>query len=179
MFAEKQFLQSSESEEKRYRQHQNSITDKGYVQFLKQATDPAKKYISEEMTGLDYGCGPNPTLSKLLNEENFCCGIYDPIFYPEMPEGPFDFIFATECFEHFFDPAKELAQIKNLLKSNGILVIMTDFWSEKKQFPDWYYTSDFTHVTFYHAGTFSFIAKKFGFEMIYNDQKRVVILRSK
>ena len=179
VFAEKQFFPSSEAEEKRYRQHLNSITDKGYVQFLKQAIDPAKKYISEDMTGLDYGCGPNPTLSKLLMEENFCCEIYDPIFFPEVPEGPFNFIFATECFEHFFEPAKELLQLKNLLKSNGMLVIMTNFWSEKHQFSDWYYTRDFTHVSFYHAGTFAFIAEKFGFEMIYNDQKRVVILRCK
>lgn len=178
VFVNRQFLPSRESEEQRYKMHLNSINDKGYVQFLKQAIDPAMSYISGEMTGLDYGCGPNPTLSELLKEQNVNCKVYDPIFFPEMPEGPYDFVFATECFEHFFDPAKELVQIKNLLKFNGILVVMTDFWSEKKQFSDWYYTNDFTHVTFYHTFTFSFIAEKFGFEMIYNDQKRVVILRN-
>ncbi|HCY42190.1 MAG TPA: class I SAM-dependent methyltransferase [Prolixibacteraceae bacterium] len=178
VFVGKQFLPSREAEEKRYRQHRNNINDQGYVQFLKQAIDPAVKYITEDMAGLDYGCGPNPTLSKLLMGENLHCKNYDPIFFSDLPEGPFDFIFATECFEHFFDPAKEILQIKNLLKSSGILVIMTDLWSEKYQFADWYYSSDFTHVTFYHADTFEFIAEKFGFEVIYNDKKRVVILRN-
>jgi len=177
VFANKQFLPSREAEEQRYKMHLNSINDKGYVQFLNQAIDPAMTYISKEMTGLDYGCGPNPTLSKLLMEENFRCEIYDPIFFPELPELPFDYIFATECFEHFFEPAKELMRLKKMLKSDGILVVMTEFWSEENKFSDWNYTSDFTHVTFYHSETFQFVAEKFGFEMIYNDQKRVAILR--
>lgn len=178
VFASTSFLPTREEEENRYKQHQNGIEYPGYVQFLNQAIEPALPFLSEEMTGLDYGCGPNPTLSKLLEERNISCGNYDPIFFPDLPEGPFNFIFATECFEHFFFPAKELGQLKQLLKSDGILIIMTDLWTDRNQFSDWYYTSDFTHVTFFHADTFEFIADKFDFEVIYNDKKRVVILRN-
>lgn len=73
------------------------------------------------MKGLDYGCGPVPLLSKIIGQMDMECDEYDPIFSPvQQLEQQYDFIFATECFEHFFLPAKELKQLKGLLNEGGI-----------------------------------------------------------
>lgn len=177
VFVEQQFLPEQEEEKARYDQHNNSIDDRGYVNFLNQAISPAMPYLSKGMKGLDYGCGPGPTLSILLEREGMTCADYDPLFFPDLPEGPFDFIFATECFEHFFDPAKELNRLKQLLKPGGLLVIMTNLWERFEQFSNWHYTNDFTHVSFYHAETFRFICNHFGFKRLESDGERVVILK--
>jgi hypothetical protein len=92
-------------EKERYLKHDNGIQYEGYVKHLNQTIKPALKYLKPGFRGLDYGCGPVPTLNKLVEQKGFACEFYDPIFSPEYPLGTFDFIFATECFEHFFRPA--------------------------------------------------------------------------
>ncbi len=162
----------------RYRTHQNGAQHEGYVNFLNRAVTPALPYLNTAQYGLDYGCGPTPTLSVILKEKyNIACDDYDPIFYPHMPNRNYDFIFSTECFEHFFSPAKEIMRLKELLKPQGILVIMSDLWSEKTDLKTWYYFRDKTHVSFYHAKTFQYIARNFGFVELLCDDERVIILR--
>jgi 2-polyprenyl-3-methyl-5-hydroxy-6-metoxy-1,4-benzoquinol methylase len=177
VFVENNHLPSREEEKFRYEQHNNSIEDEGYVQFLMQAIEPALKLFQQNSKGLDYGCGPGPTLSRLLQQRGYACQNYDPIFFPKLPQGPFDFIFATECFEHFFDPAKEIEQLSRLLKNGACLVVMTSLWDKKTDFSNWHYTQDNTHVVFFHENTIQYIAHKYGFEIIFNDYKRIIILR--
>lgn len=175
---EKRINRPAQSEEKeRYLEHDNSINDKGYVQHLNQAIKPALNYLKPDYHGLDYGCGPVPTLNRLLEKEGFNCEFYDPIFFPEPPTGKFDFIFATECFEHFFRPADEMQKLSGLLKPEGILVVMTQLWNDTTKFKSWQYSTDSTHVVYYHTNTFRFIAAHFGFEILEMKKERVVILR--
>lgn len=168
---------SLEEEKSRYELHNNSIDNQGYVNFLKQAIKPAIKYLAPKSYGLDYGCGPAPTLNLLIKEKGFDCRNYDPLFFPEFPYMSFDFIFATECFEHFFYPLKELKQINTILKNQGHLVVMTSFWNERTDFRQWHYTNDPTHVIFFHKKTFDFIAAEFRYQIVYFDNERVIILR--
>lgn len=177
VFAERDYLPRQTDEKARYEEHNNSIEDKGYVRFLMQAIHPALACLLPESKGLDYGCGPVPVLSQLLNKKGLTCMNFDPFFFPELPEGPFDYLFATECFEHFFEPEKEMQQICKLLNPAGLLIVMTDFWSEKVDFSKWYYSRDRTHVSFYSEHTFDWMAKKFGFEVVFSDHRRVIILR--
>ena len=165
-------------EKKRYSFHQNSIDDEGYVKFLGRVIDPAMDYLSAGMKGLDYGCGPNPVLAQIIRDKGIECDFYDPFFYPKCDLGAkYDFIFATECFEHFFSPSHELDRICTMLNTDGKLCIMTEFLPENTDFCDWYYKNDPTHVCFYSKKTFEFICKKFNFKELYNDNHRVVILK--
>lgn len=168
---------SKAQEKKRYELHKNGIENAGYVKFLNKAIEPALPYFNNGMKGLDFGCGPVPTLSKILEKIGFTCDEYDPIFFPEVLKEPYDFIFATECFEHFFLPAKELQQIKQLLTSDGYLIIMTERYNDIPQFKSWYYAKDPTHVSFFHKQSFDFICKKYGFKLLFSDSKSVVILQ--
>lgn len=177
IFTETSFLPSSASEKKRYLTHKNGIQYKGYVNFLMQAIEPSLPFLNAEMQGLDYGCGQTPTLSLILEQMGYKCSNYDPFFFPEIPDMQYDFIFATECFEHFFFPAKEILRIKNILKTGGILIVMTEPWTSVDKFENWYYTKDLTHVSFYHKQSFKFISDKFKFEHIDSNNERVFILR--
>lgn len=171
------FQLSKKQEKKRYEMHQNGIEDTGYVKFLNKAIEPALPYLTTDMTGLDYGCGPVPTLSKILMQLGFQCDEYDPLFSPNALQVHYDFIFATESFEHFFLPAKELKQLTKLLNEEGLLIIMTEHYTDTEQFRHWYYAKDRTHVSFYHKHSFDFICRKWGFTELFTDHKSVVVLQ--
>ncbi|MBX2946065.1 MAG: class I SAM-dependent methyltransferase [Cyclobacteriaceae bacterium] len=174
----KQYPTETEERE-RYRFHNNTIENHGYVTFLYQAITPALPYLKGQQHGLDYGCGPEPVLSKLLEQNHsLYCKNYDPLFFRELPSGKFDFIFSTECFEHFHNPAKEIVHIKKLLEPGGVLVVMTALWNETLNLSTWHYLRDITHVCVFHSTTFDYVCQQFGFVQLYNDSRRVVILRS-
>lgn len=170
---------SYEQEKARYVNHQNSESDSGYVSFLNRLLEPMLSYLDGTMRGLDYGCGPGPTLSRLLMRHGVACDNYDPLFFDNPCAGPYDFITATECFEHFYSPSAEILKLKGLLRSGGLLGVMTEFWQSIELFEKWYYPQDPTHVVFYNQRTIDYIAGQYGFEQIWTDNRRVVILRSK
>lgn len=177
IFTETRHLPSTQEEIKRYLEHNNDIQFPGYVNFLNQAIEPVLPYINTAQQGLDYGCGPTPTLSVMLKQKGISCDDYDPLFFPELPDKTYDFIFATECFEHFFFPAKELARLDNLLEPGGLLVVMTELWTTAEAFRNWYYVNDLTHVSFYHQHTFNYIAKKYGLKQLESKNKRIVLFK--
>lgn len=174
---ERALLPDPATEEERYRAHQNGPQDSGYVRFLQQAINPALPFLSSGMRGLDYGCGPTPTLGGLLKAHGLHCENYDPYFYPAAPAKPFDFIFATEVVEHFFYPAEALQKISGLLLPGGILTIMTEPWISLDGFADWHYAKDITHTCFYHAKTMDYICTRYGFELLNQVSPRVSVLR--
>jgi SAM-dependent methyltransferase len=178
IFVEERFLPTREEEERRYRLHTNGLECPGYAGFLNQAVEQSLQWLKPGMHGLDYGCGPAPVLSALLAERGFPCAYYDPLFFPELPQGPFDFIFATECFEHFFLPDKELRRIKTLLAPGGILTVMTERWTSFEEFASWPYARDRTHVCFYHARTMECICGRYGFSLSPSDHERVSVFQS-
>lgn len=178
IFSARQDLPAAAFEKAHYMRHENSISNEGYVQFLNKAITPALPYLRAGMRGLDYGCGPGPTLSVLLRNRGCAMDDYDPFFFPELKAGQvYDFIFATECFEHFFAPATEMQRIGQLLKANGFLIVMTQQWQQLSALPTWYYAKDPTHVVFYHRRTFNWIAAQYGWEIIYTDDKSVIIFK--
>jgi SAM-dependent methyltransferase len=178
IYSAAQDLPSAELEKAHYLRHENSVGNEGYVQFLNKAILPALTFLHAGMHGLDYGCGPGPTLSVLLRNRGFAMDDYDPFFFPELKKDQtYDFIFATECFEHFFAPATEIQRLSHLLKPDGFLIVKTQFWQQLSELPTWYYAKDPTHVVFFHGHTFDWIAAQYGFEVIYTDKISVIILK--
>lgn len=116
------------------------------------------------MTGLDYGCGPGPTLSVMLEERGFAMEIYDPFFAPEagVLQRCYDFITCTETVEHFHSPADEFNQLNRLLRPGSWLGVMTEMMPEEGAFADWYYVRDPTHVCFYRRQTMDWLARNYG-----------------
>ncbi len=170
------YFLSVDDERARYETHNNTIENEGYVTFLNRIIKPMLEFITPGMIGVDYGCGPGPTLSQLVRRAGIECDDYDPIFYPGQLRTQYDFIFCTETFEHFFYPKQEIEKISTLLVPGGFLGVMTELWGSVKQFETWYYTRDPTHVSFYHRDTFDYICQTAGFVKRYSDDKRVIVL---
>jgi SAM-dependent methyltransferase len=159
-----------------YLNHENRMENPGYVDFLNRVVEPMLSRLHRGMRGLDYGCGPESTVSCLVQRHGIVCEIYDPVFADYQLQPPYDFIFATECFEHFHHPEIEIRRISDLLKPGGLLGIMTERWTTAEQFGSWYYSRDPTHVCFYHARTLDFVCHRYGFAPVWMDETRVAIL---
>ena len=170
-------LPSPAEEKSRYLKHENTIANEGYVEFLSRAIKVAEPYLGKGILILDYGCGPNPVLSQILDRRGFPVVNYDPYFFPAMQEAKYDMIFAIEVLEHFFRPAIEIKKIHSLLNDGGYFIIMTQQWENLSSFSNWSYARDFTHTRFYHAKSFAYIAKHFGFDLRETNSPGVIVLQ--
>lgn len=160
------FLNANE-ELNRYKSHINNPNDTSYRIFLGGLFEPLIKYLKAPALGLDYGCGPGPTLSLMLEEIGFEMKLYDLYFYPNesVLNENYDFITCTETVEHFHKARFEFDRFDTLLKKGAYLGIMTKFLADNIEFEKWYYRRDPTHVCFYCESTFRYIEKLYNWEI--------------
>jgi len=127
---------------------------------------------------LDFGCGPGPVLVELLRRRGHDAVGYDPFFAPDTDlSSPFEIVFCTETAEHFRSPRDSFAQLASLVIPGGTIALMTSLHAGAGKIGEWWYVRDETHVSFYSAGTFDWIARHWGFELEATDNKEIVILR--
>ncbi len=177
IFVPESFHLLPEEEIARYRLHNNTLSNDGYVRMFLEKISLVRQYCPGVNSVLDYGCGPGPVLAELMNRDGFNCDIYDPNFFPVFPKNSYDLVISTEVFEHLRDIKKELYTICSLLNPRGFLAIMTSFHDPVKSFEDWWYSRDPTHICFFGMHTFEWISSQLGFEIIYTDRKNFIILR--
>tara|TARA_Y100000739_G_scaffold224216_1_gene228269 strand:+ start:767 stop:1414 length:648 start_codon:yes stop_codon:yes gene_type:complete len=169
----------SESEEKlRYDTHNNDSKDPRYRQFLSQLSEPLMSLIPDSSVGLDFGCGPGPTLSLMLEEKGYQVNLYDKFYYQDKSvfDKTFDFITLTEVIEHLSDPIFEIGRLKSILKPNGVIAIMTQTLSQETDFKTWYYKNDPSHLGFYNQKSLDYLAKYFELEISHYSE-RVIFLK--
>jgi len=164
---------SSQQEKSIYDLHQNNPDDKGYRRFLNKLLVPLAKKLTPDAQGLDFGSGPGPAIFVIMNEQGVSVENYD-VFYankPELLKKAYDFITCTEVVEHLYHPHEVFSQLSAMLKSGGLLGIMTKRVINQEKFDNWHYKNDPTHVCFYSDETFEFIAEYWGFylEVISSD----------
>jgi len=158
-------LLSREEERKRYETHNNDVEDPGYQTFVSPIVNEIERRFNAGHTGLDFGAGTGPVITKLLREKGFKIELYDPFFWdrPEILESKYDYIACCEVAEHFHYPGKEFKLLRSLLKPGGALYCMTEVYSEDTDFERWYYKNDPTHVFFYHKHALEWIRSHFHF----------------
>lgn len=176
IFVPEKYHLSPDEEVSRYRMHRNTLSNEGYVGMFLEKIAILQKYCHGTNKILDYGCGPSPVLAELLMREGFSCDIYDPYFFPVFSEGPYDIVISTEVFEHLRDIRKELHMICKLIKPGGYLAVMTSLHDNICDFQNWWYASDPTHISFFGARTFEWMAKEHGFMIVFADMKNFVIM---
>jgi SAM-dependent methyltransferase len=179
IFVPDEYHLSPEDEVARYRLHENTLSNDGYVRMFLEKIALIHRYCPDARNVLDYGCGPEPVLAHLLRREGFDCDVYDPYFFPVLPESSYDLVISTEVFEHFRDVRAELCRIRSLLNPGGFLTVMTSFHDSTRDFRDWWYISDPTHVCFFSMRTFEWIEKELGFSRVHTDRKNFIILQAK
>jgi len=156
------FWLSADEEKAIYDYHENSPNDSHYRQFLSRLTKPLQQRLKTPSFGLDFGCGPGPTLSIMLQEQGHQVAIYDHFYADNTAvfNRCYDFITATEVIEHLHYPRKELERLWQLLTAPGYLGLMTKLIPEDKPFSQWHYKNDLTHIIFYAKETMQWIAQQ-------------------
>jgi trans-aconitate methyltransferase len=144
-----------------YDLHQNAADDSGYRNFLSRLTAPMGERVKPKSHGLDFGCGPGPTLSVMMEEQGHQMALYDIYYadYPDALEQPYDFITSTEVVEHLANPRRELDRLWGLIRPGGYLGLMTKLVVDQHSFASWHYKNDPTHISFFSIATFNYLAE--------------------
>ncbi|GLS85007.1 methyltransferase [Paraferrimonas haliotis] len=180
VFADPNSLLPPQAEKSVYQNHQNTPEDKGYRKFLSRLAEPLKERLPLYQNGLDFGCGPGPTLHLMLEEAQHTVSIYDPYFAPDRQvlRHKYDFVTCTEAIEHFYRPGREWQLLCQLLKDNGWLAIMTKLVINEAAFANWHYKNDPTHVSFFSRETFEYLAKRDGFSLEFIGQDVILMQKT-
>jgi len=163
-----------------YDQHQNDPDDADYRKFLARLAAPLLDILPPESFGLDFGCGPGPTLSLLLEEHGHEVRLYDQFYADDRSVWweYYDFITATEVVEHLRDPYFELNRLWYHIKPGGVLALMTQVVPSQRDFANWYYKKDPTHICFYAVETFAWLAASWKAEIVYGEGGVVIMRRA-
>jgi len=178
IFVPREYHLSEIDQRARYDSHNNDPGDLRYRNFFKQLLVPLLAILPSNSYGLDFGSGPGPTLSLMLEEWGHNVDLYDK-FYAQNDavfQNRYDFITTTEVVEHLPNPLKDLEALVKILQKGGILAIMTEIVSPQLDFTNWYYKNDPSHVCFYSEKTFVHLANLLGLEIV-TLSERVIILR--
>ena len=171
IFVPQSFHLTAEAEKSIYNLHTNNSNDVGYRQFLQRFINPLIDHLANQristkdpLSILDFGSGPGPTLSLMLQELGFECKNYD-IYYANHPKllkpRHYDVVTTTEVVEHLSNPYSVFQCMFSLLKPKATLAVMTKRSDTLERFKNWHYIQDPTHICFYNKATFKWIAKVF------------------
>lgn len=168
---------SPEEEKKRYDLHENDPLDEGYRKFLSRLMRPLNCRLAPGSQGLDFGCGPGPTLHLMLEEQGHQMNIYDPFYNkdPSVFDTNYDFITATEVVEHLHNPSEELDLLWRCLKPRGYLGIMTKMVRNRQAFRNWHYIRDETHVAFFSRNTFEWLAGRWNASLDFPENDVIIL----
>lgn len=135
-----------------------------------------------DMRALDFGSGSGFVVSYLRHRLGTDAWGYEPyataVFAPErtltewqqvVEHGPYQWVIASEVFEHFIDPAKEIQQLKKVLGDAAAVFITTGRYIPGKHGRDWSYLAIHAgqHVALYADRTMDEVARILGFSHVY------------
>ncbi len=165
-----------EEEKARYLLHDNSQQAEGYVEYLQHFWRTALlPFASSGRRGLDFGCGPEPQLARLLSKNfRYHMDIYDLYFAPGkvFRRRHYDLITCTEVLEHLANPLEYFEFFRQHLEEDGILAVMTLLQPEEEDFLEWFYIRDQTHRSFFTQQALVIAGEKSGLKLIYSDHRQ-------
>ena len=178
VFVPKLYHLSDAEEKSRYDTHNNDPNDQRYRHFLSQLLVPLLERIQQKSNGLDFGSGPGPTLSLMLEECGHSVNLYDKFYANDISvfEKKYDFITATEVVEHLSEPMAEISRLIEMLNNQGHLAVMTQILTPQIDFSSWYYKNDPSHIGFFTKKSLSFLASYLNIE-VYFISERVVFFQ--
>jgi SAM-dependent methyltransferase len=181
IFKDKAAYVTLERERELYDQHNNTLESPGYVEMFEHFIDETiHPNIDSIHDVLEFGSGPGPVLSQLLEKHGLNVECYDKFFSPEkIYEGKqYDLITATEVIEHIDEPVGIMHFFFRHLRPGGYLAVMTQFHTNDiDDYLDWWYRADPTHICFYRPETFKKLANITGFEVLKHDEKKIVLMQ--
>jgi hypothetical protein len=179
VFVPPQQYLSAAGERAQYELHRNAPDDSGYRRFLGRLYEPLQARLAAHSHGLDFGCGPGPTLSVMLAEAGHHVELYDCFYAPDRSvlARRYDFITATEVVEHLHRPGEELHRLWALVRPGGYFGVMTKLVLDREAFSRWHYKNDPTHVSFFSRPTFAWLAEQWGAGIEFIGQDVIIFTR--
>lgn len=179
VFVPAKYHLSPRDEKAEYDHHENHPEDLGYRRFLSRVSVPLLARLKTESSGLDFGCGPGPTLSVMLEEYGHQLALYDKFYATDASvlAKTYDFISATEVVEHLAAPGDILHQLWSMLAVGGTLALMTKLVIDKERFQTWHYKNDQTHITFFSTTTFAWLAHVLGARLEFVDRDVIFLTK--
>lgn len=161
-------LPTPEEEIQRYESHNNDVDDPRYQKFTALIWQYILDHFKPNHSGLDYGCGTGPVISKMLSDQEYNIKKYDPYFYPDKAalNNKYHYIACCEVIEHFFNPIEEFMKLDKMLLPGGMFLGMTLLYNNTIDFEKWAYRKDETHVFIYRKETVKFIANQFNYQLL-------------
>jgi hypothetical protein len=176
IFLDENYRLTPDREKKRYLEHNNDVNDNRYQNFVEPITSAILNKFKSHHTGLDYGAGTGPVITKILKDYSYNIKTYDPYFhnYPEYLKKKYDYIACCEVIEHFYNPYSEFKKLKNMVKKTGALYCQTNLYNKSINFKNWYYKNDPTHVFFYTEKSIFWIKENFAFHDVTIDSRLII-----
>lgn len=158
---------STIAERERYLAHRNETPEyrEHLARFVEHAVVPC---VPTGAHLLDYGSGPVPVLAGALKERGYGVTCWDPHFAADRAAltRRYDAIVLHEVIEHIADATGAFEQLVGLLERDGRLIVRTRPYPDSpEEFAGWWYRADPTHVSFYSAATFRWVAEHYGCTM--------------
>lgn len=165
LFRPKSTYVDSDMEKSRYQEHNNDVFDKGYQQFVSPITSSVLRDFGPQHSGLDFGAGTGPVISKVLEDNAYTIVQYDPFFANDktLLQKRYHYIVCCEVMEHFHRPYDEFELLRSLLLPGGKLYCMTGLYDNSIDFNGWNYKDDATHVFIYRERTLGWIEEALEF----------------
>jgi len=189
-----QYHLSIQDELSRYALHDNTLSNKGYVDFLSEVADVAVNIVSEishsnlsikdpkepPIKLLDFGCGKEAALCHLLRSRAIDCYPYDPLYddlrLPNVVD-KYDIIVACEVIEHLRDISCELRLMVSLLRPGGAIILRTRLYDGAPDFQNWWYAQDPTHINFFSGKTMEKLASSIDKRLEKTEHHDIFIVR--
>ncbi|WP_253868611.1 class I SAM-dependent methyltransferase [Microbulbifer sp. THAF38] len=156
------------------------MEDEGYRRFLSRCANPLLKMLPPASEGMDFGCGPAPLLASILEGHGHKVELFDHFYFPasRSSEKTYDFIVSTEVIEHLSSPGDELSKLWGQLRVGGLMALMTKLVISPERFANWHYIRDPTHISFFSAETFRWLARRLGAELMFVDNDVIFLKKS-
>lgn len=182
VFLDDAFIVDEVREKKQYDQHKNGLENEGYVQMFEEFIEISiAPYLNDTIkTALDFGSGPGPVLSTLLQRRGLVVDIYDLYYAPKKvyKNKKYHLITSTEVFEHLHKPLEVLRLLAEHTHSGGYIVLMTKSPPKDDQaFLAWWYRRDPTHISFFTPQSFEIMADKVALRLLETVHDNIVIFQ--
>lgn len=156
-----------------YSYYNEATIDKFFIDLLQ-----SLKYIQKSQKIIDYGSGNKLKYHAYLNSNGYNISKYDKFVKSDdmistiVPES-FDILFNHNVIEHVINPYEDLAEMIDLIKPKGLLIMSSACWE---------YIHEVTHYhTFFFLGrSVDYLCKKLKIELIdtvnyFYDGEKVII----
>lgn len=131
-------------------------------------------YLKDGMEILDFGCGDGALLTVLGGKNGVeinphaaeaarARGLTVHATIDEYPDNAFDAVISNHCIEHVEDPARQIREMRRVLKDDGILMIVVP--CDQVDFPYREADRDF-HLYSWSAANLGNLVKTCGFDVV-------------